>query len=138
LGAAWQPTHVYYFATPALAAGSVGTFSHAAFATFSRFYVTGFADTVLAVRSCSPALRGVFYPSTVALDAPPGSMAEYAAAKAAGEALCDSFGKHLRGIRFFRTRLPRMGTDLTASLLPVATQDVVEVMLGRLGEFTAG
>jgi hypothetical protein len=31
-----------------------------------------------------------------------------------------------------------MGTDLTASLLPVATQDVVEVMLGRLGEFTAG
>lgn len=138
LGAAWQPTHLYYFPTPPLAAGSVGSFSHASFATFCRFYVDGFADAVLGVRSFSPALEGVFYPSTVALDAAPGSMAEYAAAKAAGEALCDYFARHLRGIRFFKTRLPRISTDLTASLLPVAAQDAVDVMLDRLTRFSGG
>lgn len=138
LGTTWPPTHLYYFATPPLVAGSIGTFSHERFLAFSQFYVTGFADAVYAVRGFSPELRGVFYPSTVALDGPPGSMAEYAAAKAAGEALCDYFRKHIRGIAFYKTRLPRISTDLTATVLPVKTEDVVDAMLDRLGGFLRG
>jgi NAD(P)-dependent dehydrogenase (short-subunit alcohol dehydrogenase family) len=136
MGAAWQPTHLYYFATPHIAAGSPRSFSRPIFQRLSDYYVGGFADTVLAARAASPGLRGVFYPSTIYLDQLPKAMPEYVAAKAAGEAVCDYFRKHLRGVVIHAARLPRMSTDQTASLLPAENHDAAEVMLPALLDFS--
>jgi hypothetical protein len=59
-------------------------------------------------------------------------MGEYAAAKMAGEVLCDFLQKTNPGIAIHKPRLPRVATDQTASLLPVSNQDPVSVLLAHL------
>ena len=62
----------------------------------------------------APPLRFLI-PSTVFLDSPEKGFAEYCAAKAAAESLCDSLGRDGRAA-FERPRLPRMRTDQTSGL----------------------
>jgi hypothetical protein len=59
-------------------------------------------------------------------------MGEYAAAKMAGEILCDFLQKTNPGIAIHKPRLPRVATDQTVSLLPVSNQDPVAVLLPHL------
>lgn len=131
----WVPTHLYYFATPYIFSGQRVGFSSELLATLISYYVTGFARSV---ESFVPSgLVAVFYPSTVALDELPTDMAEYCAAKAAGEALCQLLVRRHRGLNVFYPRLPRLATDQTVSLLPAENQDPRGIIRDLLLKFSA-
>lgn len=131
---AWSPTHLYYFATPYVFAGRRGSFSADLFRVFCDYYVTGFLSTVRAVRSAAPDLRAVFYPSSTAVVELPLNMAEYAAAKTAGEAAGRMLEKTSPGLTVHLPRLPRLATDQTATFLPVANLDPTPLLLQHLRE----
>ncbi|HZZ28599.1 MAG TPA: MaoC/PaaZ C-terminal domain-containing protein [Pirellulales bacterium] len=132
--AGWNPTHLYYFATPFIFAGSKGLFSTSLFQKFCDYYVTGFLNVLNPLRSVG--LRKVFHPSSVAVEELPADMAEYAAAKMAAETLCQTLAKNRKaGLVIYKPRLPRMGTDQTATFLPVNNADPVPVMLEHLRAF---
>jgi hypothetical protein len=124
----WRPTFLGYFATPFIFAGSQGRFSVQLFRSFCDFYVVGFQQTFDAVRD----VARVLYPSTLAIDAPPPNLVEYAAAKAAGESLCRSLAMAHPETRFVWPRFPRLATDQTATLLKVPSADPIESMLAAL------
>jgi hypothetical protein len=127
-----KPLYLYYFATPPIFGAAKGKFSPQRFAIFSEYYVSGFARTVQAVADSTPALQKVFYPSTAAIAELPLDMGEYAAAKIAGEILCEFLQKTHPGLVIYKPRLPRLATDQTVSLLPVANQEPLPVLLDHL------
>ena len=61
----------------------------------------------------------------------PLNMAEYSAAKMAGETMALFLARHHRLTINF-PRLPRLATDQTTSLMPVENKDPVPVMLTEL------
>jgi hypothetical protein len=129
----WRPTHLYYFATPAIFTGVRGVFSPTRFRTFCAFYVDGLVRAVAALGVDANGLRHLFYPSSVAIDEVPADMAEYAAAKAAGEVVCRQLARQHPGLHVAVPRLPRTATDQTATLLPVRSVDPAELLLRHLG-----
>ena len=127
--ARFRPTHLYYFATPRIFCRRRDPFDDAVFQRFARFYVSAFGEVCAAVRSAVPSLN-VFYPSTTAIDLEPArDLTEYAAAKAAGEALCQSLNHTMPGVRIAVMRLPRVTTDQTATILPIRAHDPLTVLL---------
>ena len=127
--------YLYYFATPFIFGAVKGKFSSRRFATFSEYYVTGFLRTVQALAEPTTGLQKVFYPSSAAIDELPLDMGEYAAAKMAGEIVCDFLQKVHPGLAIHKPRLPRIATDQTVSLLPVNNQEPVSVLLNNLRYF---
>jgi hypothetical protein len=127
-----MPLYLYYFATPFIFGAVKGRFSAKRFTTFSEYYVTGFLRTVQTLTASAAGLQKIFYPSSAAIDELPLDMGEYAAAKMAGEVLCDFLQKTPPGIAIHKPRLPRVATDQTVSLLPVSNQDPVSVLLAHL------
>jgi len=126
------PLYLYYFATPYIFGAAKGRFSSQRFAAFSAYYVSGFLQTVQAVADPTIGLQKVFYPSSAAIEELPLDMGEYAAAKMAGEILCDFLQKAHPGLAIHKPRLPRVATDQTVNLLPVANQEPVSVLLSNL------
>ena len=127
-----KPLYLYYFATPFIFGAGKGRFSPKRFTTFSEYYVTGFLRTVQTLAASSAGLQKIFYPSSTAIDELPLDMGEYAAAKMAGEILCEFLQKASPGIAIHKPRLPRVATDQTVSLLPVSNQGPVSVLLAHL------
>jgi hypothetical protein len=128
-------THLYYFATPAIVIGAKGGLHPPLFERFSHYYVTGLVNTLSAFRLPPSTHFAIFYPSTVLIDEQPAGLAEYAAAKAAGESLCHALAKHDKRLRLYTPRLPRMATDQTASLVPVHKEDAGPMMLRHIRAF---
>ncbi len=121
-------THVYYFATPRIAAHRNGLFDSATLEAYTRIYVLGFHDLVMELAGrCVGDLRA-FFPSTVFVDQSPKAFGDYVVAKAAGEALCAHLTKHTPGIVALAPRLPRVQTRQTTSVMPVTTTPAVDVM----------
>ena len=128
------PTHLYYFATPFIFAGNKGAFSTSLFHKFCDYYVTGFLNIMNSLKGRE--VMKVFHPSSVAVEEMPPDMGEYAAAKMAAEVMCLNLEKNNRtALRIYKPRLPRMGTDQTASCFPVHNQDPVPIMLKHLCVF---
>jgi len=127
-----KPLYLYYFATPFIFGAAKGRFSSQRFTTLSEYYVTGFLRTVQTVAVSSTGLQKILYPSSAAIEELPLDMGEYAAAKMAGEILCDFLQKANPGLTIHKPRLPRIATDQTVSLLPVSNQDPVSVLLTNL------
>ncbi len=127
-------THVYYFATPHIGAGTKGHFQNERFERLRRVYADGLRHTVERATATAEAGSGlkVFYPSSVFLDDPPPDMAEYVAAKRAGEALCREMMAKDNTLDIRVVRLPRMATDQTASLVSVDHADALTVMRSAL------
>ena len=123
---------MYYFATPYIFGAAKGRFSSQRFAAFCEYYVTGFLRTVQCVADPTAGLQKVFYPSSAAIEELPLDMGEYAAAKMAGEILCDFLQKAYSGLAIHKPRLPRVATDQTVSLLPVNNREPVSVLLTNL------
>jgi len=128
----FRPLYLYYFATPHIFGAAKGRFSPQRFASFNEYYVTGFLRTVQALADPTNGLQKVFYPSSAAIEELPLDMGEYAAAKMAGEILCDFLHKAHPGLAIHKPRLPRVATDQTVSLLPAGNQDPVSVLLSHL------
>jgi hypothetical protein len=127
-----KPLYLYYFATPFIFGAAKGRFSTRRFTTFCEYYVTGFLRTVHSLAASSAGLQKIFYPSSAAIEELPLDMGEYAAAKMAGEILCDFLQKTHPGLCIHKPRLPRVATDQTASLLPVNNQDPLAVLIAHL------
>jgi MaoC like domain len=128
----WQPDYLYFFATPFIFSGSRGFFSPKLFHLFCDFYVTGFSTLVQDLLSKGSFPSKILYPSSVAIDELPLNMGEYAAAKRAGELVCDFLIKSNPGLIIYRPRLPRILTDQTNSLMQIKNNDIVDVAIGIL------
>jgi hypothetical protein len=132
----WTPTHLFYFPTPFISLNESTAFSIDLFRLYCRYYVEGFVWILEAV-CARPGALAVFYPSSAVLDEVLPKAAEYAGAKAAGEAVCAHLSRARAGMRCHSPRLPRMLTDRTASVLEAETGDVGPVMLGELRRMNA-
>ena len=120
---------IYYFATPKIFGRRRGFFSHNGLREFNDIYVTSFGrliDTVAAGRDSK--LR-VFYPSSVAVKEQLREMAEYAMAKRLAEELCAFYNRYSDRIEIIVERLPRVKTDQTHTLVPVPSEEALDVML---------
>jgi hypothetical protein len=122
-------THLYYFATSAIARQKDGPFVMGLFDEFIRMYVRGFYDCCRYLSQNSSGVITAFYPSSVFVESQPPEMIEYSMAKMAGESLCRNINQVDGRIRIIVRRLPRLRTDQTATVLPVETQDPLAVML---------
>ena len=84
----YTPSHIFYFASPPIFVRSEHGYDPRVFRRFSEVYVDGVYRTYRAVRTHWSDQLTLFYPSSVAVGEPSSGLAEYAAAKAAGEVLC--------------------------------------------------
>ena len=132
LGLRRMPSHLYYFATPPIFSAVRGSFSLELFKSFCDYYVGGFMNVIDVLDRLGSGPRNIFYPSTVAIDQMPMGMGEYCAAKAAGEELCRFLEKNRPATKIHSPRLPRLGTDQTASLMSIQNPDTVEVLLPEI------
>jgi len=122
------PTHMYYFATPAIFRPQTRIYDPERLRDLLTVYVDGFSDLVLELLTRCPNLS-VFYPSSVAVTERPDGMLEYTMAKATGEILCEEMKSAIGPARITQVRLPRLPTDQTASVVEVETADPVMTML---------
>ena len=126
-------THLYYFATPQIAKCPDGSWSRGLFDDFCKFYVHAFVDLVriISLRDLKSSPLAVLYPSTVFLDEPPKGFAEYCAAKAAGESVCECFAKE-HHIQIAKPRLPRLQTDQNNGFLGAVGEAPMPLLLTLL------
>jgi nucleoside-diphosphate-sugar epimerase len=128
-----SPTHIFYFATSTIFRPKNALVSAPVLAEFTTYYLQGFYD--LCSQLTEP--RGhltlgkliAYYPSSVFIDERPTGMTEYAMIKAAGEQMCRDMNQQLPSLHILTTRLPRLPTDQTATLLPGRDIDPVSVLL---------
>lgn len=119
---------LYYFATPTIYRRRTSLFRQDLFEEFCRFYLYRFEKLIAhMLKTASP--LAVFYPSSVFVEEPPPEMVEYAMAKAAGELLCDHLETSAKGLKVIKTRLPKLPTDQTATLIDGQLDDPVSVFL---------
>lgn len=129
----WQPTHLYFFASPFIQTGQPSGFSQELFARFTAFYVKGLYDTVAAFSST---LQAIFCPSSIYVTTMPPKMVEYTTAKAAAEFLCHQLSQvGDRPLLCSTPRLPRLETDQTARISNPDHADTAAVLLGALRDF---
>jgi hypothetical protein len=130
------PTHVYYFATPAIFKPQSHVFSSERLKEFLDVYVDGFWQLSQALRTSKTKLS-IFYPSSVAVTERPRGMTEYTMAKAAGEVLCTDINAFMPPLRVVVKRLPRLLTDQTASNTAAETVRTIDTMLPIIREVQA-
>jgi len=120
----------YYYATPRIYTKRVQTFERSAFDAFASFYLQRFYELcrwLEAVERPTPAQ--VYLPSTVFIDERPKGMTEYAMAKAAAEVLADDINRTFSRVRVRHTRLPRLATDQTSSILGIKPGSNLDALL---------
>lgn len=127
------PTHVYYFASPKIESAHDESWDARAFEAYCAYYLSPVERLVRGLLAGDAKRRlDLFYPSTVFIDQPRKGFAEYAVAKAAGEALCGQLPRRHPGLRVAAPRLPMMMTDQTAGILPTRLAQPKDVMLAEL------
>ena len=131
----FAPTHLFYFATPRIALADSVVFNYELFNEYTNYYVTAFSKVVNILLLSHNGLT-IFYPSSCALDEILPKAAEYASAKASGEMLCQHMNKIYSNAKVFVTRLPRLTTDQTNSLIPTKSKNSKDVMLSILEQLT--
>lgn len=121
-------THLFYFATPRIAAQKSPTLDDALYQSYKRIYADDFAQLVTDLASHIPGSIKIFYPSTIFVEEQPKHFAEYIKAKQDGEKICQSLNKKFPNITIIISRLPRMNTDQAASLIPQPTKPALQEM----------
>lgn len=127
-------THAYYYATGQIFRTKRGIFAQAVYQEFNDFYVKGFFELCESLEASAKGDVSVFYPSSVAVVDRPAGMTEYAMAKAAGELLCEDITRYMKKVRVVVSRLPRLPTDQTLSVVPVKCSEPIDVILPIIRE----
>lgn len=122
-------THLYYCATPRIAKTDAEGFDATLARLYFQVYVEAFGEIVAGLAARTGAELRVFYPSSVFLDEMSDKYSEYITAKAAGEALCRWFDRHLSRVSCVVKRLPRLPTDQTAGMIRRPLADPLPVMI---------
>ena len=121
---------VYFFSTPRIYARRNELFDRKAFDEFVDFYLQRFYELCRWLEEVQrPRPLKVYLPSTIFITERPKGMTEYAMAKAAAEALADDLNRSLSNVTVIHSRLPRLATDQTASILNVSVAANLEAML---------
>lgn len=131
-----RPNALYYCATGPVFRRKAAFWEPALMAEHLAVYAEGFQDLALALHARSGALLA-FMPSSAAVEQPVAGLAEYAAAKLAGEAVAAHLAAFHRGLHVLVKRLPRVQTDLTAGIAQAEAAEAVDVMLPILREMQA-
>ena len=92
-------------------------------------YVKGFYDCCSYFGEHGSRALTAFYPSSVFVESNPPDMIEYSMAKMAGEMLCANINRAGGRVHIIVSRLPRLLTDQTATVLPMEKEDPLKVML---------
>tara|TARA_B100001093_G_C26860251_1_gene1029769 strand:+ start:1685 stop:3103 length:1419 start_codon:yes stop_codon:yes gene_type:complete len=129
----FMPTHLLYFATPRIAIADGIGFDKELFNRYNLFYVQRFGEIVSSLERINPNLS-VFYPSSVFLSEIVTKASEYASSKAAGEMYCKHLEKINPSMKIYISRLPRLETDQTSSIVPIETKDKVQEILKIIKE----
>jgi hypothetical protein len=125
-------SHLFYFATNHIFQAKGELVSARLLADFTTFYVLGFYDLcarLVNVRQRKNPTLIAYYPSSTAVEERPLGMTEYSMAKAAGEQMCRDMNQYMQGLQVLVTRLPRLRTDQTATVIPTQDADAVTVLL---------
>ncbi|MEP7298070.1 MAG: MaoC/PaaZ C-terminal domain-containing protein [Burkholderiales bacterium] len=121
---------VYLFATPRIYRKKAEVFVGALFDEFLEAYVRSLYRLCLHIESIPMDRKiGIYVPSTVFIAERPDGLAEYAMAKAAAEVLIDDINRSFRRVSILSTRLPRLSTDQTSSVLKLPTGDNLGALL---------
>jgi hypothetical protein len=119
----FQPTHLFYFATPPIQRQFSKHFNEALYQNFKSVLVDGFK---LLCRELT--FKSVFFPSTTFIDTNASGFAEYIQAKLDGEDFCKTL-EHEAGCSVVYDRLPPLVTDQTSELLGTETNSNISVIL---------
>jgi acyl dehydratase len=122
-------THLYYFATGNIARQKEDLFVTSLFDEFIRMYVKGFYDCCRYLGERGSQALTAFYPSSEFVESNPPNMTEYSMAKMVGEMLCANMNRAGGRVHIIVSRLPRLLTDQTATMLPMERGDPLKVML---------
>jgi NAD(P)-dependent dehydrogenase (short-subunit alcohol dehydrogenase family) len=119
----------YYFATPKIFQRKSALYEPEKLRKFLSVYADGFSDLCVALAENRTGKLAMFYPSTVAIDEPTSSTAEYAMAKMAGETLAKHLNEFMSGVHVIHRRLPRILTDQTSTVGVASAERALDVML---------
>ena len=123
-------THLYYFATGSITRQKQSPFDTSLFEEFVEMYVKGFYDCCRSIYENTSQALTAFYPSSVFVESNPPAMIEYSMAKMAGETLCTNLNRVVGNrVHIMVSRLPRLLTDQSATVLPLERADPLKVML---------
>lgn len=124
----FNPTHLYYFATPQISVGT-GNLSRRKFVTFADSYIFSLDNLIR-----KTGIKAIFAPSSTAIDEFPKDMLEYAFAKQAMEAYA-KWMTEKKKIRIYTPRFPRIETDQTQNILSIHAMKAEDVLKKELSLF---
>ena len=110
----WRPTHLLYFATPNILSEDTHVDIEELRKLYHSYFIKGFEKVIKKIYS-DHQLK-VFYPSTYYIDDDDAKYQRYSEIKKQGEELCRSMNHGYHNLNIYFPRLPRLKTDLTASL----------------------
>jgi NADP-dependent 3-hydroxy acid dehydrogenase YdfG len=121
---------IYLFATPRIYRKKAEVFVGALFDEFIDTYVRSLYRMCRHIESLGLDRKiGIYVPSTVFISERPDGLVEYAMAKAAAEVLIEDINRSFSRVSILSTRLPRLGTDQTSSVLKLPTGDNLDALL---------
>ncbi len=130
---------IYFFATPRIFRKKAGAFDARLFREFNDFYIAKFhALCVFLEQTLTAGKITLYFPSTVFVEERPKGLAEYAMAKAAAEVLVQEINRSFTKLRVSCSRLPRLSTDQTTSIVKVSTGSNLETLLPLIRSLHAG
>ncbi len=130
---AFNPTHIYYFATPKIR--STHTLDKKLLNEFLSFYIFGLHNILESLETS--ALRGIFQPSTCFVDELPLDMQNYTIAKSALETYALFLAKQYH-CHIATPRMQKSATNQTLSLIPQNLRKPSSVVFDEILEFSKG
>lgn len=124
---AFNPTSIYYFATPKILNNN-SNLDENLLQKFISYYVIGLDKILVSLKSELKPI--IFVPSTVYLDEKPTNLSEYVIAKSASEMFLKLLEK--KGYKIYNPRFPKVSTEQTMSLFKQKTVEPEEVLLKEL------
>lgn len=127
-----EPDYVFYFSTPKIFVKRSKDFEQELYRKFKLFYVDAF-ESILD-KCVSGSVKGVFYPSSVAVVEETKELPEYIQAKLEGESICKKYDNQ-NDLTVLVNRLPRTLTDQTATHLTIESEAPFDVLMPIFEEF---
>jgi NAD(P)-dependent dehydrogenase (short-subunit alcohol dehydrogenase family) len=121
---------IYLFATPRIYRKKAEVFVDALFDEFLQSYVRSLYRLCRHIESLGLERKiGIYVPSSVFIAERPDGLVEYAMAKAAAEVLIEDINRNFKRVSVLSTRLPRLSTDQTSSVLKLSSGDNLDALL---------
>lgn len=128
----FNPEYIFYFPTPKIFVKRKKSFEDSLYKNFHFYYVEAFKQ--IYKKSVVNGVKGIFYPSSIAIEDSTVEMPEYVKAKIEGENLCKKLSDY-GNTSILVKRLPRTHTDQTATNLNIKSENSFDIMMPIIKEF---